>query len=199
MRQKLRSLQNWRVETRSLEPKLAAVEKSKVVLEQLTASKGNEIQAVQRIKQRLPEGPYFPGLRRPFDYEELCSFVRALEERGKNFENISRFLLRERSTSELIWMYYARHKQLRMQSFSRLREEQFKDNGTNMLKSIPISNERVINAVRCHAISAGDGFPLEYRVHKALSTYRQCVAERELRRRNDEALRRPTRLRNRDE
>ncbi|KAI0563098.1 Homeobox-like protein [Gracilaria domingensis] len=170
-----------------------------VALEQLTACKGNEIQAVQRIKQRLPEGPYFPGLKRVFGYEELCSFVRALEERGKNFEHISRYLLPHRSTSELIWMYYARHKQLRMQSCSRLREENFKDNGLSALKMLPMPVTRAVSAVHSRAISVGDGFPLDSRVQRMFLSLRQVVAERELKRRNDEALRRHSRLRSRNE
>lgn len=170
-----------------------------VALEQLTACKGNEIQAVQRVKERLPEGPYFPGLQHLFTYDELCSFVRALDERGKDFEHISRCLLPERSTSELVWMYYARHKQLRMQSCIGMSDDQFKEDNGEAIKSLSISAERALEAVRGLALSPGDGFPMDSRVQLSFAACRRGIMERERKRRLEESLKHTPRLRNRAE
>lgn len=168
-----------------------------VALEQLTACKGNEIQAAQRVKERLPEGPYFPGLQHSFNYDELCSFVRALEERGKDFELISRCLLPERSTSELVWMYYTRHKQLRMQSCIGLSDDQFKEDNGEAIKSLAITAERALEAIRGQAAYAGDGFPLDSRVQLSFAACRRGIMERERKRRLEESLKQTPRLRNR--
>lgn len=170
-----------------------------IALEQLSACKGNEVQAAQGIKERLTPGPYYPGLKRSFDYEELCAFVRALEERGKNFEHISRYLLPSRTTSELIWLYYTRHKQLRMQSGSGLQGTQFVEDGGEAMKRVPISASRAISAYRFLATSVGDGFPMDCRVQLAFSACRRGALERERKKKMDGSLRQTSRLRNRDD
>lgn len=147
-----------------------------------------------QILQRIPRGPYFPGIKGHFKYEEQCLFVRTLGERSKNFRLMSREVLPHRTTSELVWLYYTRHKQLWMQNGG-MKDGQIVDDGGEKLKRVQLTATRTITALRSLAITAGDGFPVDSRVNLAAMAYRRGMLAERRKQRDEENLSRGTRLR----
>lgn len=166
-----------------------------LALEHLAKYGSEESRAIQATLRSLPAGPYFPGIKGPFRYEEQCIFVRTLAETAKNFGYIARHVLPGRTTFELVWLYFARHKQLWLQNGG-LKDGQILDDGGEKLKRVPLTTERTISALRSLAITAADGFPIDNRALQAITAVRRGILQREKKRRDDESIRHRTRLRN---
>lgn len=166
-----------------------------LALQILNSLKGNVQQAVQEALSKIPRGPYFPGIKEQFKYEEQCLFVRTLAERAKNFSLISRDVLPHRSASELVWLYYTRHKQLWIQNGG-MKSGLILDDGGEKLKRVQLTSERTISSLRNLAITAGDGFPIDSRVNLAVLACRRGNLMKRKKQREEESLRGRTRLRN---
>ena len=164
-----------------------------VALMQLTECGRNRAEALTRSLKIIPTGPFLPGIKSTFSYDEQCLFVRTIAERGKNFRHISQNVLRNRRTSELVWMYYTQHKQLWLQNGG-MKNGQVLDDGGEGLKNVFLTNYRTINALRSLAITAGDGFPIDSRAQHVIQTCRRARVIRE-KRRSEENFRRGNRSR----
>lgn len=151
-----------------------------------------------KILGRIPRGPYFPGIKGHFKYEEQCQFVQTLGERAKNFRMMSREVLPHRTTSELVWLYYTRHKQLWMQNGG-MKDGQIVDDGGEKLKRVGLTAERTVRAIRNLAVTAGDGFPVDSRASLAAMAYRKGILTHRRRVRDEEMLSRGTRLRSQNQ
>lgn len=166
-----------------------------LALQILCSSKGNVQQAVKEALRKVPRGPYFPGIKKQFKYEEQCLFVRTLAERAKNFSLISRDVLPHRSVSELVWLYYTRHKQLWIQNGG-MKGGLILDDGGEKLKRVQLTSERTISSLRNLAITAGDGFPIDSRVNLAVLACRRGNLMKRRKQREEEGMKGRTRLRN---
>lgn len=166
-----------------------------VALQQLFINQGNHDTAMNRSLQLVPRGPFFPGIKGFFNYEEQCMFVRSLAERSKDFEQIAREVLPNRSTSELVWLYYTRHKQLSIQNGG-IKNGLVLDDGGEKLKRVQLGTERMVSSLRNLAITAGDGFPVDSRVERAVLACRRVMVQRRKKEREAEMYRRVPRLRN---
>lgn len=164
-------------------------------LQILCSSKGNAQQSMKEALRKIPRGPYFPGIKNQFKYEEQCLFVRTLAERAKNFSLISRDVLPHRSASELVWLYYTRHKQLWIQNGG-MKSGLIMDDGGEKLKRVQLTSERTISSLRNLAITAGDGFPIDSRVNLAVLACRRGNLMKRKKQREEESLKGRTRLRN---
>lgn len=164
-------------------------------LQRLFSHRGSHIAAMKSSLQSIPRGPFFPGIKGQFKYEEQCMFVRSLAERAKDFRQISREVLPNRSTSELVWLYYTRHKQLCMQNGG-VKNGLVLDDGGEKLKRVPLTTERTISALRNLAITASDGFPIDSRVNLVVLACRRGNVARQRKIREEETYRRVPRLRN---
>lgn len=154
-------------------------------LQLLGSHRGDRTRAMQEAMVRIPRGAFFPGIKGHFEYEEQCLFVSALAERSKNFSAIARHVLKNRSCSELVWLYYTRHKQLWLQNGG-MKQGLVLDDGGEKLKRVQVNPERIISALRCLAITAGDGFPVDSRVAMAAAACRRGQLVEERRRRDEE-------------
>lgn len=165
-----------------------------VALTQFLSCNADIRTAMQNSLKIVIPGPFFPGIKGPFGYEEQCLFVRSLAERSKNFSYISRHVLPNRSSSELVWLYYSRHKQLCLQNGG-VKNGQVLDDGGERLKRVQLTTERTISALRNLAITAGDGFPMDTRALQAIAACRRGNLIRERKRRDDESIQKSSRLR----
>lgn len=158
---------------------------TEVALTQLVAHKGSLDSAVNGTMSRVPRGPFFPGLGPPASYDEQCLFARCIHERGKDFSYISRHVMMNRSRSQLVWFYYARHKQLRLQMGCVPMTIVVDQGVTDSLKSVPLSSLRAVEMLRRLACTAGDGFPVDVRLPKFLLTQRVRTVSMQARRRRE--------------
>eukprot|EP00177_Eucheuma_denticulatum_P006639 GFKZ01012074.1.p1 GENE.GFKZ01012074.1~~GFKZ01012074.1.p1 ORF type:complete len:384 (+),score=40.52 GFKZ01012074.1:356-1507(+) len=166
---------------------------AEVALTVLHSNKGDLQKALEQTLREIPRGPYFPGIKGQFKYEEQCLFVRTLAERAKKFTQISREVLPTRSPSELVWLYYTRHKQLWIQNGG-MKGGLILDDGGDKLRRVQLTSERTISSLRNLAVTAGDGFPIDSRVNLAvLACRRGNMTKRK--RQQDEVARGRTRLR----
>lgn len=159
-----------------------------IALELLCENKGDVKQTIQKALLNIPRAPFFPGIKGHFKYEEQCLFVRALSEMSKNFVLISRTVLPERSPSELVWLYYTRHKQLWIQNGGN-KCGIIVDDGGEKLKRVPLNSERTLASLRSLATTAGDGFPIDNRVAVAVLQCRRACLIRRKKEREDESFR----------
>lgn len=166
-----------------------------VALDCFAAAKGHADAALKACIRKLPRGTYFPGIKGPFLYEEQCKFVRTLAEREKNFLYISRYVLPKRSVSELVWLYYARHKQLWLQNGG-YKNGQVLDDGGDKLKKVSLTTLRAIGALRSLAITAGDGFPIDGRAQQAITAVRRGMVVEEKEKKEEEHFSKSARGRN---
>lgn len=167
-----------------------------LALTHLTAARGNSSSAVAASMAALPKcgGAYYPGLRRGVTHDEHCRFVRALGEHGKDFSAMAR-AFPNRSRAELVWIYYARHKQLRLQNGS-IDSALVLDNGApDILKKCPLSASRAVLMLHTVARSGDDGFAIDQRLVKLLLSLRVRAVALGKRRRDGENGRRGTRTR----
>lgn len=166
---------------------------AELALTTLHSHNGDLQAALEQTLREIPRGPYFPGIKGQFKYEELCLFVRTLAERAKKFTQISREVLPTRSPSELVWLYYTRHKQLWIQNGG-MKSGLILDDGGDKLRRVQLTCERTISSLRNLAVTAGDGFPIDSRVNLAvLACRRGNMTKRK--RQQDEVTRGRTRLR----
>jgi hypothetical protein len=119
---------------------------------------------VLRSVQRTVE---YPGAGMPWSNEEQCLLARTLSERHRDFEYISRNILPERSTKELVVHYYTRYKQL-WQQFGGRKQGMMFDRGLEIPLRISMSPEAQVQCLRSLASTAGDGFPPERRMRDAI-------------------------------
>lgn len=166
---------------------------AELALTVLHSRKGDFQKAFEQTLRQIPRGPYFPGIKGHFKYEEQCLFVRTLAERAKKFTQISREVLPTRSPSELVWLYYTRHKQLWIQNGG-MKSGLILDDGGDKLRRVQLTSERTISSLRNLAVTAGDGFPIDSRVNLAVLACRRGNMTRR-KKQQDEMVRGRTRLR----
>lgn len=167
-----------------------------LALVQLTAARGNTSAAVTATMAALPKvsSTYYPGLKHGVTHDEHCRFVRALGEHGKDFTAMAR-AFPNRTRAELVWIYYARHKQLRLQNGC-IDSALVLDNGApDILKKCPLSASRAILMLHTVARSGDDGFAIDQRLIKQLLSLRTRAVALGKRRRDGENGRRSTRTR----
>ncbi len=149
-----------------------------IALQILAKYKGEIETAHQEAVRSVGVGREFPGAGKPWSYEDKCLFVRALGETSKDFSYMSRYILKDRSTSELVFMYYTYHKQQKLQHGSRAGGNIF-DTGSEPLTFLPkVGPDRVPAAIRSLAKTAGDGFPADRRVANFVREYRRNLTRR---------------------
>lgn len=145
---------------------------TEIALNQLKVHEGAIQAAVTASLRMIPKGPYFPGLKKPMTSEEHSLFATSLHERGKDFAFISKYVLTARKRSELVWMYYARHKQLRLE-MGCLRRSVVTDKGSSeKMRSVPLTAGRAVNMMRQLACTGDDGFAVDGRLSKMIFAYR---------------------------
>lgn len=188
-------LRNMNVKKRRRDGFPLAPYAAEVALKKLYGLRGDPVHALKTAMRILPRGPFFPGIKGYFKYEEQCIFVRSLAERSKEFGQISREILPHRSTSELVWLYYTRHKQLTMQNGG-IKNGLVLDDGGEKLKRVELRTERMVSSLRNLATTAGDGFPVDSRVERAVLACRRVMVQRRKKARETEMYRRVPRLRN---
>lgn len=152
--------------------------------------------ATNAVLSRCSSAPYYPGLRRvqAVSRDEHCRFVRALGEHGKDFYHMAR-AFPNRSRAQLVWLYYARHKQWRLQNGC-VDSALVLDNGaSDALKTCPLSTTRAVLMLHALARSADDGFVTDQRLVKMILAARTRAVAQERRRRDGENGRRGTRTR----
>lgn len=146
---------------------------------------------------------FYPGLPGPITHDEYCRFVRALTEHGKDFWGMAVDLAKcddpqpiRRTRSHLVWLYYARHKQWRLQGSRAAEASLVVDNGsTDQLKACPLTSFRAVHMLRTLANSGNDGFPPDRRLTQIIKAARDRAVSAERRRREAETRRRPPRVR----
>lgn len=143
-----------------------------IALNQLKVHDGVISKAVATSLGMIPKGPYFPGLTKPITSEEHSLFVTSLHERGKDFAFISKHILTSRKRSELVWMYYARHKQLQLE-MGCLRWSIVTDKGDNeKMRSLALEANRAVDMLCQLARTGDDGFAVDGRLSKMIWSYR---------------------------
>lgn len=146
---------------------------------------------------------FYPGLPGPITHDEYCRFVRALTEHGKDFWGMAVDLAKcddpqpiRRTRSHLVWLYYARHKQWRLQGSRAAEASLVVDNGsTDQLKACPLTSFRAVHMLHILANSGNDGFPPDRRLTQIIKAARDRAVSAERRRREAETRRRPPRIR----
>lgn len=153
---------------------------------------------VRRALLAIKRGPYFPGLRAELSHDEHCLFSRALAEGSKNFGVLARTALKDRTSHELVWMYYALYKQTRGQKGISVGigvDDKVVDEGLDRFRNVHIAPERIVAVVRSLARTAADGFPVDARVVRTVLQFRNKSVQQERRRRETETLPRTNRTR----
>eukprot|EP00171_Calliarthron_tuberculosum_P009797 IDg9797t1 len=154
-----------------------------IALRLLTKNKGNVDAALQKTCKEVTGGSNFPGVGKRWSYEEKCLFVRAMAERSMDFGYIARHVLK-RPTSEVVNMYYTYQKQQNLQHGMRANGYIF-DTGEELTEFLPrLGPERISLALRCLAMTAGDGFPADRRMAQAVKMARDNSGFDERRRRS---------------
>lgn len=146
--------------------------------------------------QRIPRAIEFPGAGPAWTREELCLFARAMAEGKRDFEAMSRNVLPNRPTKELIIHYYTRHKQEWMQ-FGERKQGLLFDRGIEPPSSTDFDAQFQLNCLHSLAVTAGDGFPPERRTRDFVLAAREaCMkavsyerAKEATKRRQEEAAR----------
>lgn len=145
---------------------------TEIALNQLKVHEGVIQAAMTASLRTIPKGPYFPGLTKPMTSDEHSLFATSLHERGKDFAFISKYILTTRKRSELVWMYYARHKQLRLE-MGCLRWSVVTDKGcSEKMRSVPLTAGRAVDMMRQLACTEDDGFAVDGRLSKMIYAYR---------------------------
>lgn len=140
-------------------------------LQLLTSHKGDVEAALDDTCKVVQVGREFDGVGKPWTYDEKCMFVRAIAEREQDFSYISRNCL-NRPTSELVNMFYTYQQQQQFMHGSSAAGHIF-DTGEELAQFLPrLGPERVNTAFRCLGKTAGDGFPADRRVAKAIKAVR---------------------------
>lgn len=153
-----------------------------MALEYLMKADGDLENAVKQALVRIPRGAYFPGIKKPFSYEEQCTFVGTLAEREKNFLYMSQHILKNRTVSELTWMYYARYKQFGSQN-NGINNGSVQEDRNEKHRKVMLNPSRAVNALRRLAINPADGFPIDNRAQSMLMACKRGCVNREKRRR----------------
>ncbi len=137
----------------------------------LASHKGDIDEALEDTCKVIQVGREFDGVGKPWTYDEKCMFVRAIAEREQDFLYISRHCL-NRPTSELVHMFYTYQQQQQFMHGSSASGHIF-DTGEELAQFLPrLGPARVNTAFRCLGKTAGDGFPADRRVAKAIKSVR---------------------------
>jgi hypothetical protein len=123
----------------------------------------------------IPQESQYPGAGRRWTSHEQCRLARALSEHNRDFEYISRHVLPQRTTKELVVHYYTRYKQQCMQFGERKYGLMF-DRGIEAPPRMSMSPELMADYLRYLAVTAGDGFPPERRMRDAVLSARSRLA-----------------------
>lgn len=144
-----------------------------IALTCLASTGGSMSEGIKLALQRVQGASHFPGTGAAWTYDEKCLFVRAMAESSKDFQFISRNVLKNRSTKELVFMYYTHHKQQRLQNGGRKGGLIF-DTGKEMTRFLRhLGPERSYLALRSLAVTAGDGFPADRRMAEVVREHRR--------------------------
>lgn len=137
-----------------------------------TECKGNISAARKLAMPRITRDTRYPGAGARWTNKELCLLARALSERQRDFQYISRNILQSRSTRELVTYYYTRHKQQGVHFGGKKPGIMF-DRGIETTPRLRLIPELQVRYLHSLAVSAGDGFPPERRMRDAVLHSRQ--------------------------
>lgn len=153
-----------------------------IALQLLTKNKGDADEALHQTCKKVTGGSNFPDVGNPWTYEEKCLFVRAMAERSMDFGYIAEHVLK-RPPSQVVNMYYTYQKQQNLQHGMRANGYIF-DTGEELTEFLPrLGPERISLALRCLAMTAGDGFPADRRMAQAVKMARDSSGFDERRKR----------------
>lgn len=144
------------------------------VLRMLAQKRGQVVAACEAVLPLVGRGVEFPGAGTGWTNDEKCRYVRAVGETNKNFSLISRTALKNRSTNELVVMYYTYYKQQKLQH-GRPSGGLIFDVGTERPYLSRLGPERIAYGLKNLARTAGDGFPADRRMAESVFQYRTLV------------------------
>lgn len=148
-----------------------------IALVSLAGNKGRINAAITSALPQIPRGLFFPGAGKPWQHAETSLFVRALAERAKNFHYVSRHILTNRTTKELVITYYTYYKQQCYQNGGPKQGFIFDDGGRDAsVGRTFLGQTRKVTALRNLAVTAGDGFPADQRMADAVLEFRNFSA-----------------------
>lgn len=146
-------------------------------LRKLAEKNGQVGEACEAVLPLVGSGVEYPGAGEPWSIDEKCRYVRAVGETNKNFAHISRHVMKDRATSELVVMYYTYYKQQKLQH-GRPTGGLIFDVGTERPHLASLGPERIASALKHLARSSNDGFPADRRLASGVSQHRALARMR---------------------
>lgn len=127
-------------------------------LRELSKEKGMVDLAIKRVLENVAKYALYDGEGEPWTDAERTLLLRTFANVGHDFEHMSRYVFKNRPTSEIVVYYYSRYEQIYKHHGGNNVGDMY-DHGDRKSYATDRSTAAQIKALQGLAASAGDGFP----------------------------------------